>query len=398
MTFKRRKRLSFLAVPSLIMRLCACCAAVLAVLISGFLSGAFSRLGLIHFFVEYVLCEPAFYGMSPATVDLARGHWDYGSIRPGELKGKIALVTGGNSGLGYATAQQLALKGAITVLGCRNSKKCNLASEKINKELILAKSDGKAIPMPVDVADFESVREFSRLFKRRFSNLHIFVQNAGIVSGPEIKYTKDGIERTFHTNHFGHFQMTNCLKNLIESAMLSSSVRIVTISSTAHFSLPADFKIWGSLEEINDPVNFRKYFYYSVTKFANILFSNGIANGMLFNDTSNLIATSAHPGVVETGIWEADVSREILESFGLPDWIGEDVILPVVRQIRNQTLWTNHEGARTQTYLATQANRTETGKYYHPIARQVNAHPMTNDLDNIRAFWELSSSITAGKC
>lgn len=280
--------------------LCKCVATtigVVAVLLGGLLSGEFARMGVIRFIVENVVDSPSPKGIWPATVDLAaKEHWTYDEITEESLKGKVAIVTGGNAGLGYHTSLELARKGATVVMGCRSKAKCEAACAKINK----ISSSGSAVPMIVDVSNFDSVAAFSKAFLNQFPRLDMFVQNAGIPSGPLLKLTNDGIERTMHTNHFGHAQMTHCLKSVIKKTAAQSSVRIVAVSSSAHYDAPEHTKEWmDSLEGINSETNFNRTSYYPVSKLANILFAKGIA---AHYDVPNVIATSAHPGMVETEV------------------------------------------------------------------------------------------------
>mmetsp|Transcript_7224 Transcript_7224/g.8283 ORF Transcript_7224/g.8283 Transcript_7224/m.8283 type:complete len:382 (-) Transcript_7224:323-1468(-) len=377
---------------------CGIFALVIALVLGGIFSGEFSRLGLVHFAVENLASSQRPIGVWPSTVDFSKKQWNYEAISPGELDGKIALVTGGNNGLGYYTSLHLALKGATTVVACRSPDKCKTACEKINQEVADFKSKGSAVPMIVDVSNFESVRKFSREFLKQFQILDIFVQNAGIVSGPALKLTSDGIEQTFHTNHFGHFQMTQCLKSAIEAATSKGIARIVAVSSGAHFSAPEEFGVFTTLEEINDPANFEKYTYYGMTKFANVLFAKGLASKLFLKNSDNVVATAAHPGMVATGIWESDVALEIVESFNFSSFTKDYIIMPAYRSLQKQIMWTSEEGAWTQTFLAAQATRKDSGKYFHPIAREVEPHKLAKDEKLIKSFWDLSIAVTEGQC
>lgn len=375
--------------------LCKCLGVItllVALLLGGFLSGEFARIGVIRKIVEDLVDVPRLKGAWPSTIDLASNkHWTYDKL--GNLNGKVALVTGGNTGLGFHTALEIARKGATVVVGCRNDEKCSKACEKINNEI--KGSTGIAIPMKVDLGAFESVASFSRAFRNRFSRLDIFVQNAGIPSGPEFKLTADGIERTMHSNHFGHAQMTKCLEELIQTTAAESEVRIVAVASGAHYAAPPGVIEWmDSLEGINSEENFNRTNSYSISKLANILHAKGMAKHL----GSNVIATACHPGMVGTSIWESEVAQEILKSLNLHPWVEENIILPWFKTLREQVMWTSSQGAWTQTYLATTASKSLSGQYFHPVVRSMSPNQLAQDADFVQRFWDFTQRVVEKKC
>jgi len=126
-----------------------------------------------------------------------------------ELAGKIALVTGGNSGIGLETARGLAARGAKVTIAARDRAKGQVAVEDVQK------STGNADVelLVLDLADLASVRSAAATFRASHAQLHILVNNAGLVLS-EKRLTKDVFEATFGTNHLGHFLFTYELLSL----------------------------------------------------------------------------------------------------------------------------------------------------------------------------------------
>jgi len=121
------------------------------------------------------------------------------------LTGKIAIVTGANSGIGFETAKALATKGAEVVLACRNLDKADLAAKEICSMVRKAKLE----IIRLDLADLASVRKFAETFKDKYQTLDLLINNAGIMIPPFTK-TADGFEVQFGANHLGHFALTGC--------------------------------------------------------------------------------------------------------------------------------------------------------------------------------------------
>ena len=142
-----------------------------------------------------------------------------------DQKGRIAIVTGSSSGIGYETARVLAIKNAKVVIAVRNLEKGKIAEEKI-KALY---KEADVMVMELDLADLKSVHNFAEKFKKQYKQLDLLINNAGVMMPPYSK-TVDGFELQFGTNHLGHFALTGLLIDLIKSTPNS---RIVNISSMA---------------------------------------------------------------------------------------------------------------------------------------------------------------------
>ena len=127
-----------------------------------------------------------------------------------DLTGKVAVVTGANSGIGYETAKAMAAKGATVVMACRNLAKANIAANEIR----LAVKDAALDIIQLDLADLASIRGFAEAFLARYTRLDLLINNAGVMI-PPFTQTKDGFELQFGANHLGHFALTGLLLDCI---------------------------------------------------------------------------------------------------------------------------------------------------------------------------------------
>ncbi len=142
------------------------------------------------------------------------------------LTGKVAIITGANTGIGYETALDFAQRDARVIIACRNLKKAGIASEKIKK---LSKNNNVQVEK-LDLSDLSSVRNFAAKMNHTLKTLDLLINNAGVMATPYSK-TVDGFEMQFATNHLGPFSLTNMLLPLLTKTQGS---RIVNVSSLAH--------------------------------------------------------------------------------------------------------------------------------------------------------------------
>ncbi len=170
--------------------------------------------------------------------------WDLKNIP--DQKGRVAIVTGANSGIGFETAKALALKKAMVVIASRNPQKGMDAVKTINA----ANPKIQPVFLQLDLGNLKSVEVFANTFKSRFKRLDLLINNAGVMMPPYSK-TEDGFELQFGTNHLGHFALTGFLLELIKN---TENSRIVTVSSMAHR--------WGKLD-FND-LNWEKRDYKKI--------------------------------------------------------------------------------------------------------------------------------------
>ncbi len=203
-----------------------------------------------------------------------------------DQNGRVILITGSNSGIGYEAAKVLAKKQAEVILAVRNLQKGKAAKEEILKVIPQA----KVAVQELDLADLNSVKSFSENFLQQHQKLDVLINNAGIMIPPYGK-TIDGFESQMGTNHLGHFALTAQLFELLKS---SGSSRIVNVSSTAHNmgNLNFDDLTWKT----------RKYVAwkaYGDSKIANLYFTNELGR-RLKNAGVKVLTTAAHPGYAAT--------------------------------------------------------------------------------------------------
>ena len=201
-------------------------------------------------------------------------------------KGKVVIVTGSSSGIGYEAARVLANKEATVIIAVRSLDKGNKAVEKILGQ----NKDADVKVMQLDLADLKSVKNFAENFKKNYPRLDLLINNAGVMIPPYSK-TVDGFELQFGTNHLGHFALT---AQLLEVLVKTKDARIVNVSSGAH-----------KVGNINfDDLTWEKRSYsswraYGDSKIANLYFTYEL-NKKLKENNLNVIATAAHPGYTAT--------------------------------------------------------------------------------------------------
>lgn len=231
------------------------------------------------------------------TVDVIKGI---------DLIGKVAVITGGYSGLGLETARTLASAGARVIVPARDV-------ERARRTLIEAGSTVEIQPM--DLTDPRSVDRFTHDFLASGLPLHILINNAGVMAIPELQRDAHGNEMQFSTNHLGHFRLTVGLWPALRRA---NGARIVSVSSSGHRFSPVVF----------DDIHFERRAYdafkaYGQSKTANILFAVGIDRR---GKRDGIRAFALHPGGIAGTNLGVHVGLEMLKKVGIVDADGRPIV------------------------------------------------------------------------
>ncbi|MCB8945656.1 MAG: SDR family NAD(P)-dependent oxidoreductase [Ardenticatenaceae bacterium] len=219
------------------------------------------------------------------------------------LNGKVAVITGANSGIGFETAKVLAAKEATVVMACRNLEKANQAAQEIR----LGNKRARLEIMQLDLANLASVRKFVETFKAKYTQLHLLINNAGVMIPPYTQ-TADHFELQFGANHLGHFALTGLLFDII---LATPQARIVNISSMAHRMGAGTI----DFDNLNAEKGYNPRNAYAQSKLANLLFTLEL-NKRLAKLGSDVIATAAHPGWTVTGLQKGFLHKA-------SEWIGQ---------------------------------------------------------------------------
>jgi NAD(P)-dependent dehydrogenase (short-subunit alcohol dehydrogenase family) len=284
----------------------------------------------------------------------------------GDQTGKVAIVTGSNTGIGYYMARALASKGASVTMACRNHEKAELAMLRILYEF----PESKVSVSVLDLADLSSVESFSKKFVSGGERLDILINNAGVMIPPK-SFTKDGFELQFGTNHLGHFALTGHLLPILES---TEGSRVVTVSSIAHNPGVIDF------DDLNgERKKYNKWRFYSQSKIANLIFSLELAR-RLESSGSGVSAIASHPGYSATDLQRYSLFWRFLNLF---------VAMPAKR------------GAEATLYAATEKDALEY-PYWGPtgvlemrgMTGRAKINSNAQDEDTARRLWGVSESLT----
>ena len=200
--------------------------------------------------------------------------------------GRIAVITGANSGIGYSAAQVLAAKGAHVVLAVRNLDKGKEAAERITA----GNPKGDAALQELDLSSLDSVRTAATRLRDAYPRIDLLINNAGVMFTPRA-LTKDGFELQFGTNHLGHFALTGLL---LDRLLPVDGSRVVTISSNAHkMRAKVDF------DNLRSEHGYSRMAAYGRSKLANLLFTYELQH-KLTAAGARTIAVAAHPGGANT--------------------------------------------------------------------------------------------------
>ncbi|MDP9360590.1 MAG: SDR family NAD(P)-dependent oxidoreductase, partial [Acidobacteriota bacterium] len=181
------------------------------------------------------------------------------------MEGRVALVTGANSGIGKATVRELVVRGAHVFAACRSRERMESLLAEIRAAVPQAHIEGVAL----DLGDFMSVRACAADVLSRGLPLHLLVNNAGVVPSRG-SFSKSGFEIAFGVNHLGHFLLTELLRDRIRE---SAPSRIVTVASDVHRR--ASGFDWDALRKPTRSLT--GFSEYCVSKLANVLFSAELA-------------------------------------------------------------------------------------------------------------------------
>ncbi|WNI18549.1 oxidoreductase [Actinacidiphila sp. ITFR-21] len=232
--------------------------------------------------------------MSPASTDAALFGTtafpipeDWGVHRMSGLGGRLAVVTGANTGLGLATARELARAGADVVLAVRSTGRGAAAAAEIRRAAPRARVDVHRL----DLADLSSVRDFADRFLDEYPALDLLVNNAGVMA-PARRTTADGFELQFGTNHLGHFALTG---RLLPALSVASAARVVTVSSGLHALGRLDFR------DLQSKRHYGLLRAYANSKLANLLFTAELDRRARAAGLA-LRGYAAHPGYAATSL------------------------------------------------------------------------------------------------
>jgi len=279
--------------------------------------------------------------------------------------GRVAIITGANTGIGFETAAALAANGARVVLAVRSPDKGQAAAGRITDRIPDAAVEVQAL----DLTSLDSVRRAADQLTVAHPRIDLLINNAGVMFTPK-ETTADGFELQFATNHLGHFAFTGLLLNQLLAVPHS---RLVTLSSVAHrinAAIHFDDLHW---EQSYDPVA-----AYSQSKLANLMFVYELQR-RLSSVGAGTIAVAAHPGAVDT------------ELFRFSPWLAE----------HGKSFQSAAEGARPTLRAATDPN-VQGGQYYGPDGHDelrgnptlVDSSPESHDEETQRRLWKVSEELT----
>jgi NAD(P)-dependent dehydrogenase (short-subunit alcohol dehydrogenase family) len=287
--------------------------------------------------------------------------------------GKLAIITGANSGIGFHTALELARAGAAVILACRNATKAQEAKEKILYQVPLAHIEVAL----VDMADLDSIKTFAETFVASERKLHLLINNAGVMALPKRTPTAQGFEAQFGTNHLGHFALTG---ELMPALLKTPGSRVVTVASIAHKGGRMHF------DDLNWEKSYDPRKAYQQSKLANILFGLEL-DRRLKRANANVASILAHPGVAATSI--------------ISNGMGETLQAKIANTIVPFLAQSDARGSWPTLYAATSPDALS-GRYYGPdgiaeikgLPTEVKPKPHALDAAAAARLWHVSEQMT----
>jgi NAD(P)-dependent dehydrogenase (short-subunit alcohol dehydrogenase family) len=289
-----------------------------------------------------------------------------------DQSGRVAIVTGSNTGIGYGAAAVLADKGAHVVLAVRNLDKGLDAAGRIKA----ASPNAVVTQQELDLTSLDNIRKAADELRANFSRIDLLINNAGVMYTDKAK-TKDGFELQFGTNHLGHFALTG---QLLDNMLQVEGSRVVTVSSVGH-----RIRAKIHFDDLQLEQNYDRVVAYGQSKLANLMFTYELARRLKLKGAPT-VALAAHPGAADT-----DLLRN------MPGGI---------RQV-SQFFWSNFiaqnadMGAEPTLRAATDPSA-QNGQYYgpgglgeqrgHPKVVESSAQSHNEDIQ--RRLWTMSEELT----
>jgi NAD(P)-dependent dehydrogenase (short-subunit alcohol dehydrogenase family) len=285
-------------------------------------------------------------------------------------KGKTAIVTGANTGIGFETALALAEKNAHVIMACRNLQKAQVA-----KANILTKFPKASIEMiQLDLNSLQSVRDFVVEFSKNHQKLDLLINNAGLMIPPLMR-TKDGFESQLGVNYLGHFLLTGLLLPVLEK---TTGSRVISLSSIAHRNAQINFK------DLNSEKSYSRFKAYGQSKLACLMFAYEL-DRRLKKKGSTVKSIAAHPGVSNT-----ELARYVPKVFYF-------LLYPLFMMMTQSP-----ENAALPSLYGALVEDLKGGEYIGPTSRNemkgnpgiVGSEPQSHDEEAAKKLWEVSEELT----
>ena len=277
-----------------------------------------------------------------------------------EIKNKNVLITGATSGIGEATAIDLAKKGANIFFIARNNLKAQNLSDKI--ELISGKRPKFFI---ANLASLKNIKESALEFISLDIPLHVLLNNAGLINNNR-KETVDGFEEVFSINHLAYFYLTHLLLDKLKEGTPS---RIINVSSGAHA-----FVKGFNFDDVNSLKEYKPFKVYGYSKLANILFTKKLSQVL---ENENIIVNCLHPGVVGTG-------------FGQNNGIFSKILFNLSKPFMRSS----EKGAETSIYLCSSPDVSDVSGQYFYNCKIAKTTTWANNQEDADRLWNLSKELT----
>lgn len=274
------------------------------------------------------------------------------------MEGRICLITGANSGIGKVTAKALAKMNAMVVMVCRDKER----GDKAQKEIIEQTGNNQVDLLLCDLSSKEQIRKLVKEFKEKYQNLHILINNAGIMLKKR-ELSVDGIEMNFAVHVIAPFLLTNLLLDVLKK---STPSRIINVTSAAHRRAKIDFE---DLQNKNK--KYRLFTVYGISKLGEMLITYELSRKL---EGTGVTANAVHPGLVNTNLGR--------DQSNFSQWFARKFFK------------SPEEGAETSIYLATSPEvEGITGKYF------INKEPRQSseesyNLEYAEKLWKICEEMT----
>lgn len=305
-----------------------------------------------------------------ASNDTENRNWSEGDVP--DQSGRVVVITGANTGIGYETAAVLAYRGAHVVLAVRNLEKGNAALSRI-----VAASPGADVTLQqLDLTSLDAIRSAADALRAAYPRIDLLINNAGVMWTPK-QVTKDGFELQFGTNHLGHFALTGLL---LDNLLVVRDSRVVTVSSLGHRLRAAIH-----FDDLQWEHGYDRIAAYGQSKLANLLFTYELQRRLAAKPDAKTIAVAAHPGGSNT-----ELARNL-----------PGVFRPVKAVLGPVLFQSPAMGALPTLRAATDA-AVQGGQYYGPAGlleqrgrpKLVESSAQSHDEELQRKLWAVSEELT----